>query len=524
MSDSFHTLRRRDEEPSDAPRRGPGPQALVPHPLGQSLALAAPRRLFVARLSAFRRPLRARPRARAGEGGHASRRRCRPPRLRGPLRRKGFPTRVRRSFRPPAGSKRTRCPISRDHALRRSGRIGSTCYEGQAGGGGSAARPHGGRGCGARPPHGASGPRRGGSRTGTCPCGTDGGGRRPSPGWSRESSPPALRLAELRDLSDRLKQGGAQGFPAKARSPRRACGSKPRRPWPKRRSRAKPELEAMLRRADSGARGGRGGGRAGPARTLRARNWRWSGPASSARSPAASRGEGGGGGGLHVAPGQKRMLAMDELESATIATLYRPDSLQARIDVPLEEAAQLEHRPTPCGFARSLLPDRSFRGRVTRIDGQADMQRNTLQAKVALLDPDDQLRPEMLCRAEFLAPTGAGERSGGILRPCGALPSGSRALAGSGRERRVWALDASGDRVEQRSVTVGAEEREGHLRVLEGLRSRRLGGGESPGRSRSGRPGQGPRNRRKERTMSDQRSLHPVPRAVQDLPKGARSR
>jgi len=26
MSDSFHTLRRRDEEPSDAPRRGPGPR------------------------------------------------------------------------------------------------------------------------------------------------------------------------------------------------------------------------------------------------------------------------------------------------------------------------------------------------------------------------------------------------------------------------------------------------------------------------------------------------------------------
>ena len=40
---------------------------------------------------------------------------------------------------------------------------------------------------------------------------------------------------------------------------------------------------------------------------------------------------------------------------------------------------------------------------MTRIVGEADLQRNTLQAKVRVEDPDHRLRPDMLCRAEFLA-------------------------------------------------------------------------------------------------------------------------
>jgi len=267
------------------------------------------------------------------------------------------------------------------------------------------------------------------------------------------------RLAELRDLSDRLNKAGPKVFreseitQAGLRVETQAAVAEAEKS-------RKAELEAMLRRAEAAlaaAEAAAERSRADLARQELALE------RTRILSPITGRIQR-----LHVAPGQKRMLAMDELESATIATLYRPDSLQARIDVPLEEAAQLSIGQ-PVRLRSSLLPDRSFRGRVTRIDGQADMQRNTLQAKVALLDPDDQLRPEMLCRAEFLAPTGAGERSAESSGRV-ALYLPLAALAGSGRERRVWALDASGDRVEQRSVTVGAEEREGHLRVLEGLR------------------------------------------------------
>ena len=173
---------------------------------------------------------------------------------------------------------------------------------------------------------------------------------------------------------------------------------------------------------------------------------------------------------LYAAPGMKRMLNMEGPETATIAKIFQPDSLQARIDVPLEEAAQLRIGQ-PVRLRSTLLPNQTFKGQVTRIDGQADLQRNTLQAKVQLLDPDEQLRPEMLCRAEFLADERGGA-AGSTASPSGraAIYVPEAVLAGSGRERSVWALDASGKRVEQRSVVVELESRDGHLRVIEGLR------------------------------------------------------
>lgn len=173
---------------------------------------------------------------------------------------------------------------------------------------------------------------------------------------------------------------------------------------------------------------------------------------------------------LYAAPGMKRMLNMEGLETATIAKIFRPDSLQARIDVPLEEAAQLRIGQ-PVRLRSTLLPNQIFQGRVTRIDGQADLQRNTLQAKVRLLNPDEQLRPEMLCRAEFLA-AGRGAAAGPPASPSGraAIYVPEAVLSGSGRERTVWALNASGKRVERRSVVVDPEPRDGHLQVVEGLR------------------------------------------------------
>jgi len=177
---------------------------------------------------------------------------------------------------------------------------------------------------------------------------------------------------------------------------------------------------------------------------------------------------------LFVAPGKRRMLQMDNPEAATVAILFDPASLQARIDVPLEEAAQL-FVGQPVIVRTNLLPDRRFKGRVTRIVGMADIQRNTLQAKVALEDPDPLLRPEMLCRAEFLS------GSQGTQETDGALESGSsgrvtvfvpeKALVDrEGADGAVWTLDAGGEKAERRGVTLGASAREGFLEVADGLR------------------------------------------------------
>lgn len=164
---------------------------------------------------------------------------------------------------------------------------------------------------------------------------------------------------------------------------------------------------------------------------------------------------------LLAAPGQKKMLAMDDTDSSTIAILYQPDHLQVRVDVPLADAAGLSVGQ-PAKIRCSLLPDQVFRGEVTRITGEADLQRNTLQAKVRILDPADQLRPEMLCRVEFFGnASGAGLASGSLA---------TWVLQAALTESAAWVLNPDTKRVAKRAVQASTESRDGFVRVLEGLR------------------------------------------------------
>ncbi len=174
---------------------------------------------------------------------------------------------------------------------------------------------------------------------------------------------------------------------------------------------------------------------------------------------------------LLAEPGQKKMLRMDDPESATVAILFRPDSLQARIDVPLESAAGLAVGQ-PVRVHTNFLPDTVFPATVNRIVGEADLQRNTLQAKVSLLETDPRLRPEMLCRAEFLAAAVQADGApGGYSRPGGTVVFvPAHALFDREEDRAsVWAVDPLEARLERRTVRIGPSQRDGYLEVAEGV-------------------------------------------------------
>jgi HlyD family secretion protein len=165
---------------------------------------------------------------------------------------------------------------------------------------------------------------------------------------------------------------------------------------------------------------------------------------------------------LTATPGQKKMLAMDDMESSTVAILYQPDKLQVRVDVPLADAAGLSVGQA-AKIRCSLLPERVFNGEVSRITGEADVQRNTLQAKVRIIDPIDSLRPEMLCRVEFFGNSSAGGTTSGSLAvwmPENALSDGT-----------AWIFDPESQRVTKREVQASTETREGYIRITGGLRS-----------------------------------------------------
>jgi len=169
---------------------------------------------------------------------------------------------------------------------------------------------------------------------------------------------------------------------------------------------------------------------------------------------------------LMASPGEKKMLGMDDMDSATVAILYHPEKLQVRVDVPLADASNLtigQRARVRC----SLLPNAVFEGEVTRIAGEADIQRNTLQAKVRVVDPDDRLRPEMICRVEFLESTTRLESIGGA-NARGSLtifiPQSAMTV-----DARVWIFDPVSSRVEPREVTATNDVREGWLRLESGV-------------------------------------------------------
>jgi RND family efflux transporter MFP subunit len=186
-----------------------------------------------------------------------------------------------------------------------------------------------------------------------------------------------------------------------------------------------------------------------------------------------------------VDPGSKRRAAMDDPNSAVIVSLYSPTSLQVRVDVPLAEAGRLEVGQ-PTRISTAMLPGRVFTGHVTRIVGQADLQRNTLQAKVRIDAPDARLRPEVLCRVEFWSsataattdPSRAAGAAGGLALwvPEVALPEPSAT------EQQVWVVDPLSSTVERRAIRVDRAARDGYRRVLDGLRANETvvtGGAES---------------------------------------------
>ncbi|MEM7754944.1 MAG: efflux RND transporter periplasmic adaptor subunit [Planctomycetota bacterium] len=158
-------------------------------------------------------------------------------------------------------------------------------------------------------------------------------------------------------------------------------------------------------------------------------------------------------------PGDKVMLGMDSEHSAHLVHLYDPKNLRVRVDVPLADAAHVSVGQA-AEVIVEVLPDRTFRGAVLRTTHEADLQKNTLEVQVSVIDPDPILRPEMLTRVKFLPPGGTGPNAEAdaaqtrVLIPVEALDTTAAAP-------RVWLVtDRANNRgtLSPRSVTVVNED------------------------------------------------------------------
>ena len=89
-------------------------------------------------------------------------------------------------------------------------------------------------------------------------------------------------------------------------------------------------------------------------------------------------------------------------DGSTVVTLYQPEMLQVRVDVRFEDIPKVS-LGQPVEIRNPALAE-PLDGKVLFISSEADIQKNTLDVKVAIDSPHGVLKPEMLVDATFLAP------------------------------------------------------------------------------------------------------------------------
>lgn len=164
-------------------------------------------------------------------------------------------------------------------------------------------------------------------------------------------------------------------------------------------------------------------------------------------------------------PGAKLMLADNDMHSAHAARLYDPKRLQVRVDVPLANAAQVQIGQS-AEIVVEVLRDIKFKGKITRIVHEADIQKNTLQVKVAIEDPRPELKPEMLARVQFIATQSKQDASAKTQRLF--VPENAIQRA-SGNQAHAWIVDKGRGIATHRMLTLGDSRIDGWIEATSGV-------------------------------------------------------
>jgi HlyD family secretion protein len=144
----------------------------------------------------------------------------------------------------------------------------------------------------------------------------------------------------------------------------------------------------------------------------------------------------------------------------SVVALADLSDLQIELDISQADFARLK-MDQRAEIIPEAFPNLKYTGFIAEIAPEANRAKATVQVKVKVENPDDQLRPEMNARVNFLADaTPAGERSTvRVLVP-------KEAVVRKDSKEVVFII--KGNKVELRSIRVG-EESGGFFQVLEGL-------------------------------------------------------
>lgn len=138
--------------------------------------------------------------------------------------------------------------------------------------------------------------------------------------------------------------------------------------------------------------------------------------------------------------------------SSAVVGLYDPKHLQVRVDVRLEDVPQVQIG-LPALIETAALPS-PIAGEVISVTTSADIQKNTLQVKVAVIDPPQVIKPEMLGKVTFLAPhspVGQSQQSESPLRLF--VPQALVTTSAAGAS--VWVADLTAGTAQRKTVELG---------------------------------------------------------------------
>ena len=149
----------------------------------------------------------------------------------------------------------------------------------------------------------------------------------------------------------------------------------------------------------------------------------------------------------------------------SVVALADLTDLQIELDISQTDFARLKFGQL-AEIVPEAYPNLKYTGRITEIAPEANRAKATVQVKVGVDNPDEQLRPEMNARVNFLGDEGPTQSTASprVLVPKAAVIRS---------EGNAFVFVVKGNRVEQRSIRLGEEAGEFYY-VLEGL-----SGGES---------------------------------------------
>lgn len=165
----------------------------------------------------------------------------------------------------------------------------------------------------------------------------------------------------------------------------------------------------------------------------------------------------------------RRLVGMDpssQQDASAVISIYDPEKLQVRVDVRLEDVPQVKIGQ-PVAIQTAALPT-LLSGEVLWVTTRADVQKNTLQVKVAIHDPAAVITPEMLGQVTFLAPPQAVEITDVEQQPLRMLVP--RALVdGAEASASIWIADTSRGVARQQTVQLGRAGTDELVEVASGL-------------------------------------------------------